>query len=138
MPLVGQVSHWGGSEQKCCCFPSRAEHWAPGPRDRPRRFHHWDKLVRPAEGSPRVVNLGCCPQLAGACPQGGGDIPQAHQLGGSLKPRGFSWPPWLTILLHHRGHLWHVRFSRMWQDWRALWGSTLPWGHSHPKSAVCH
>lgn len=30
MPLVGQVSHWGGSEQKCCCFPSRAEYWAPG------------------------------------------------------------------------------------------------------------
>lgn len=64
MPLVGQVSHWGGSEQKCCCFLSRAENWAPGPRDRPRMLHHWDELMRHAEESPRGVNSCCCPHLA--------------------------------------------------------------------------
>lgn len=37
---------------------------------------------------------------------GEGDSPQAHQLGSSLKPRGFSQPPWLTTLLHRmRGPL---------------------------------
>lgn len=58
------------------------------PLGQAKELHHWDELVRAAEGSPGGVNLGCCPQLARACPQWGGDSPQAHKLWGQPEAQG--------------------------------------------------
>lgn len=61
MPLAGQIPHWGGSEQKCCCFPSRAEGRSPVSLDRRRRLHHCDKLVRPQREAQERSNRAAVP-----------------------------------------------------------------------------